>query len=216
MKKFFVLLLASASLFAIPQAVVFDCGGVMTFPADHASIRQFVRESLQLPEAEVEKAEKEREQAIKYGVGEMQFWFVFAQKHTLSIPSDWLQRLTTVMKNAVRPNQEMYNLVNELKKQKIVVAMLSNVDYQYAEILRELGIYQPFDPCLLSCETGVPKPAPGAYKLLLQRLNLLPDMVVFIDDAPENVQAAQKIGIDGIVFHSPEQLRSELAKRSLL
>ena len=107
----------------------------------------------------------------------------------------------------------MYILVDQLKKQQMPVAMLSNVDTRLANLLREFGLYDPFSPCLLSCEMGVDKPDLKAYEILLNQLKLPAGDVVFIDDRLENVEAAKKMGIDAILFESENQLRAELGKR---
>ncbi len=63
---------------------------------------------------------------------------------------------------------------------------------------------------------GLEKPDPKAYQLLLEKVELPANEVVFIDDLEENVEAAKKLGIDAIVFKSAEQVRHELAKRGLI
>jgi FMN phosphatase YigB (HAD superfamily) len=47
-------------------------------------------------------------------------------------------------------------------------------------------------------------------------LNLPAEECVFTDDKKINVEAAEKLGMHGIVFQSPEQLRKELIKLGLL
>ena len=119
------------------------------------------------------------------------------------------------MRDAAGMDIEMYKLVNELK-QNLRVGLLSNSDSQFTNLLRDCGIYEPFDPCLLSTEIGALKPDLKAYRLLLSELALSPEEVIFIDDKLENVEAAKKMGIDGIVFESSQQIRDELSKRELL
>jgi putative hydrolase of the HAD superfamily len=109
----------------------------------------------------------------------------------------------------------MYQLVEQLRQSKVRVAMLSNIDERLATFLRKWKLYEPFDPCLLSYEIGIEKPDPKAFELLLQRLNLPAKDVVFIDDKPENVEAANQLGIHAILFESSEQIRQELTKKEL-
>ena len=40
--------------------------------------------------------------------------------------------------------------------------------------------------------------------------------IIFIDDRAENIEAAQKLGFDAILFTSQNQLQKELKKRGLL
>ena len=107
----------------------------------------------------------------------------------------------------------MYSLVEELQNQQIRVGLLSNVDKRFAKLIGDLGFYQPFDPCLLSCEMGVEKPDPKIYEMLIERLGFPAEEIVFIDDNVENVKAAKKLGLDAIAFESEEQIRKELNQR---
>ena len=120
------------------------------------------------------------------------------------------------MKDAIGVNPEMYVLVDQLKAQQIPVALLSNIDDRLSNLIRDFGFYEPFEPCLLSCEIGVEKPDLKAYELLLKTLNLPAKDVVFIDDRPENVEAAKTLGLDAILFKSEQQLRNELRTRGSL
>jgi FMN phosphatase YigB (HAD superfamily) len=47
-------------------------------------------------------------------------------------------------------------------------------------------------------------------------LNLPAEECVFTDDKKINVEAAEKLGMHGIVFQSPEQLKKELVKLGIL
>jgi putative hydrolase of the HAD superfamily len=110
----------------------------------------------------------------------------------------------------------MYDLVLELKGKGIPVALLSNIDDRLARIIREFNLYAPFDPCLLSCEIGLEKPDPKIYEFLLKEMELSATSIIFIDDRAENIEAAQKLGFDAILFTSQNQLQKELKKRGLL
>ena len=56
------------------------------------------------------------------------------------------------------------------------------------------------------------KPDPKIYRILLERFNLVPEQSVFIDDYPQNIEGARKMGMKGIVFTSVPQVKNELIK----
>ena len=56
------------------------------------------------------------------------------------------------------------------------------------------------------------KPDPKIYRILLERFNLVPEQSVFIDDYPENIEGARKLGMKGIVFKGVEDAKNELKK----
>jgi 2-haloacid dehalogenase len=73
-----------------------------------------------------------------------------------------------------------------------------------------------FDEVILSGELNVIKPDPAIYHILLERIGREASDCIFIDDSLPNIEAAQQLGFQAIHFHSPEQLRSELAKLEIL
>lgn len=69
-----------------------------------------------------------------------------------------------------------------------------------------------FEDIVVSGREKMIKPDLDIYQLCLSRNNLVAEESVFIDDNLENIIAAQKLGIKGIHFKSPDQLTSELAE----
>ena len=64
---------------------------------------------------------------------------------------------------------------------------------------------------IISGKERLMKPEPEIYRLLLERFALISNETVFIDDKLENIEAAQAMGIHGIVFVNPSQMRQEFA-----
>ena len=59
------------------------------------------------------------------------------------------------------------------------------------------------------------KPEPEIYHLLLDRLRVAPEEVLFLDDKLENIEAARNLGIVGLQFSTIEQLRQDLISSGL-
>lgn len=211
-KTIFTLLATSASLFGAPQAVVFDWGNVLAND-DRSVVVRFMCDALRFSEEEFEKANLEKRNAVKTGKSEIDFWIEHAKSRGISLPANWGESYTATLKASVGADPAMYAIVEELKVKKVQVGILSNINDRYVKLIRDFGFYDPFTPCLLSCEIGLEKPDPKAYQALLQALSLPAAEVVFIDDKIENVEAAKKLGIDALLFESASQIREELAKR---
>lgn len=64
----------------------------------------------------------------------------------------------------------------------------------------------------VSHEIGVRKPDPRAYEIVLDYLKLRPEATIFIDDKEENVDAANRLGIKGLVMKSLPKLICDLRK----
>jgi len=56
-----------------------------------------------------------------------------------------------------------------------------------------------FDVVIDSCHTGVRKPDPRIYRMALDAVDADAEAAVFLDDHPENVRAAEALGIRGIL-----------------
>ena len=61
-----------------------------------------------------------------------------------------------------------------------------------------LGLAHLFDVFLLSYELGCVKPHPLVYERALEKLSVDPGAILFLDDSPENVEAAVRCGIRGV------------------
>ncbi len=103
--------------------------------------------------------------------------------------------------------------LQELKKKGYRLYYLSN----FAETARRdcedaLDFLPYMDGGIFSYEEKVIKPEEVIYHLLLEKYGLQPKESVFLDDSPQNVVTAQKLGLHGIVFKDREQAEKELAK----
>jgi 2-haloacid dehalogenase len=67
-----------------------------------------------------------------------------------------------------------------------------------------------FEGIVVSGEEKTRKPFTDIYKILLDRYHVEADKAIFIDDSIKNVEAARALGIHGIVFESPAQLKTAL------
>jgi epoxide hydrolase-like predicted phosphatase len=72
------------------------------------------------------------------------------------------------------------------------------------------GMADAFDVILLSGDVGVMKPDPPIYLLAIERLGVQPKSVVFIDDFLQNIEGARAVGMHGIHFRNPQQVRTDL------
>jgi epoxide hydrolase-like predicted phosphatase len=215
-KMLFSLLAAVAPLVAAPQAVVFDWGDVLATPGKHRyKIVEFLCETIHIEKADFERVNEEKRKAVSLGQSETAFWQTLAQEKGIELPHNWAESYKEAFKASVGANDKLYALVGQLKRKGVRVGLLSNIDSRYTPVLRDLGFYEPFDPCLLSCDIGLEKPDPKIYQLLLDTLQMPANKIVFIDDKQENVEAANRLGMDGIVFESAEQVHSALKERGI-
>lgn len=91
------------------------------------------------------------------------------------------------------------------------IFLLSNFQAVPYSKLREMHpfLYQA-DGAVISAHHQLMKPEPEIYLKLLHKYKLNPEECVFIDDLTDNISAAKALGMEGIVFTSPESTESAL------
>lgn len=130
-----------------------------------------------------------------------------------SVPSLW----ESAWRHHYRERDDMFQFVAHLKGKGYKTALVSNCEWPVVNGLKAVanGQYKLFDEKLFSCQEGIAKPDPEIYRRALNRLNLQPQEAVFIDDRQENIDAAKALGIHGVLFQSPQQVKHDLAMLGL-
>ena len=109
-----------------------------------------------------------------------------------------------------RINQELVDFFPILRTQGYRVAIFSNNTAQLRQQLTDLNILKLVDDVVISAEIGFQKPSKEAFAILFQKLNLLPEEVIFIDDAPKSLETAGEIGYTPILFEGNSKLKEDL------
>ena len=105
----------------------------------------------------------------------------------------------------------MRELIEELKIQRYEIYGLTNWSMEtFPEARVHFGILQMIDRYVVSGAEGLVKPDPRLFQVLLDRYGLKAEECIFIDDNPDNVDAARQMGMEGIVFQGAEDLREKL------
>lgn len=106
-----------------------------------------------------------------------------------------------------------YEWIKGLKEQGYKVYLLSNygkTSFEAARDKRRLSFLPLVDGAVISYEEKMVKPEPGIYEALLRKYDLKAEECVFLDDKPENIEAALALGFHGIVVESYEQAKEVL------
>ena len=99
-------------------------------------------------------------------------------------------------------------LIPQLHQMGKKVYVLSNYGlntFAYTEKLFH-DLFSQMDGMVISSREKLLKPDPRIYQTLLDRYHLTPSECVFIDDRAENIQGAQKMGMQGIVYTGMDAL----------
>ena len=108
-------------------------------------------------------------------------------------------------------------VLSELKQLGVPIYAITNWSAETFPPQRErFAFLSWFQGIVVSGFEGVIKPDRRIFEILCERYRIPPEAAVFIDDVPHNAEAASKLGIHGIHFRSPDQLRGELVGLGLL
>ena len=141
-------------------------------------------------------------------------------------PGDFYRRVAGAVGSALG-EAEFYAIYNDifrlnapaldaLCRQKAAgrtLVLLSNTDVRrFGHIRETYPELLVFDDYVLSFELGMVKPEPGIYIEAARRAACRPEECVFIDDMPENVEAAERLGMAGVIYRPGTDLDAEIMK----
>jgi len=138
--------------------------------------------------------------AVQRGWTAREVWLAEAHRLLEANVGRTVPRLHDAWRATMRPIGENVALARALRP-RYRTAILSNADTSLRGFLEgPLGIADLFDSIVASAEEGIAKPEPAIYRLAAERLGLLIEACVFIDDSEPNVTAAVAVGMQGILF----------------
>jgi len=128
------------------------------------------------------------------------------KENILAYYARWEEMLTGAIEGTVSILEKL------IKDKNYKVVALTNWSAETFPIaLERYEFLHWFEGIVVSGTEKCKKPENKIYNILLERYNLIPEESVFIDDNKRNILAAEKLGINGIHFESPEQLSEALA-----
>ena len=131
---------------------------------------------------------------------------------TLNITEDELAVVREEFFGGDRLDMELVNYIRQLKHDYCTAVLSNYMSHLRHRITEEWQIDDAFHHLFISAEVGHMKPHPEIYSLVLETLGYAPEETVFIDDFIENIEGAGEVGIRGILFQNPEQVKMELNK----
>ncbi len=123
----------------------------------------------------------------------------------------WYGRWKETITGPITETVKIFEELREAKKYKFY-ALTNWSEQTFPWTLENFHFLHWFEGIVVSGVEKTRKPFPEFYQILLSRYNVDPAKALFIDDSHRNIIGAQAVGINGIHFQSPAQLRSELQK----
>lgn len=186
----------------VVRAVIFDYGLVLTGPADPVAFAS-MQELLGAGETQLQAAYWRHRDAYDRGVlSGSQYWNAVADDLHRSLAPEEVQHLLAAdVALWTQPNLPMIAWAGELQSEGVLTGILSNLGDEM-----EMGVRATF-PWLgrfahhtFSHRLGIAKPDAAIYKHAAMGIGVEMEAILFIDDKPENVQAARELGMQAILY----------------
>jgi putative hydrolase of the HAD superfamily len=199
------------------RAVIFDYGRVLTGPPDSAAHAELLRIT-GLSANRFESLYWTDRQAYDEGkLTGLEFWRKLVHDARLNLNDSAIEELNKWdARMWTRGDPAMLAWQLAIKQRGLLTAIVSNMgDSVHEHMVRELDWLSRFDVLVWSYQLRVAKPDPAIYIYASQRLGTAPADTLFLDDRPENVDAAIALGMKGLIFSTVAQLRLDLVDSGL-
>jgi putative hydrolase of the HAD superfamily len=194
------------------QAIIFDIGRVLV-RVDLARAMQGLAQGISLSPQEVWTAIEKDPRWHDWQEGRIspRDWHLHLAKrlgHSLAF-----EQFTEAWNRALDPQPLQENALFETLRKNFRIGLLSNTDsihVAHLEATFEFFRYFPKSTRTYSCVVGASKPSPLIFREALKSLRAKAEESVFIDDVEAYVDAARRLGMQGIRYQSPAQLADDL------
>lgn len=145
------------------------------------------------------------------GMTERQFWkrFLLSAGAPKAGSGD-VEYAMRIYRRHQRPLGSMLALLKRLSSDYRLAA-LADIGKEWIGFKsRKYGLEKIFEVIISSANSGVAKPDPRIYRLLLRALKAKPKECLFIDDKEKNLHPAEKLGMSVLLFTGQEDLERKL------
>ncbi|MGI8439078.1 MAG: HAD family hydrolase [Thermoleophilaceae bacterium] len=194
------------------RGLIVDFGGVLTTDVFQA-FREF-GENEGIDPGTVKRLFKEDEKArtllreLERGeVEEGEFERRFAPMLGVSDSEGLIKRLFA----GVHPDEPMLAAVETARGAGVRTGLISN-SWGNGVTYRRERFDRLFDAVVISGEVGLNKPAPEIFRLGAERVGVVPEDCVFVDDLRENCEGAEAVGMTAVLHRGAEGTLPELER----
>ncbi|MFD2340847.1 HAD family phosphatase [Clavibacter tessellarius] len=187
--------------------LLFDIGGVLiTRPDDIGAISRALDPDApggEEAEARVRDAFDAHREQYDRGGSAREFWEAVARDLDLPTPGeDDLAELVAIeQRRWGAPDDETLAALDRAVAAGYRLAVLSNAPHELADVLEDRdGWGARFDHVMTSARIGMAKPDADVWPLAAERLGSPAERILFVDDKPDNVEAARRAGFHAHVW----------------
>jgi putative hydrolase of the HAD superfamily len=193
------------------RAIIFDIGRVLIHLDIHRAMAGLASD-LKLTPQEVWSAIEKDPRWSDWQEGRMSArdWHLHLSKRLGG--SLTFEQFTDVWNSALAPEPIQPESFLEKLSKNYRLALLSNTDpIHMSHEEARFPFFRFFPVRIYSYRVGASKPNPLIYRAALRACKVRAEEAIYIDDVAAYAEAAQRLGMVGVVFLSPEQLQTDLA-----
>jgi epoxide hydrolase-like predicted phosphatase len=192
------------------RALIFDFGGVLVRMIDDRP-RLALAKKIGLPLSGLDELVFFSESAAQASRGEISVAMHWeAVRKALGLQPGDMPSFLQQFWSADDVNWRLLDYIRSLRP-RFKVGLLSNAWDDLRKTLHDRwNIDGLFDELIISAEVKLVKPDPRIFQLATDRLKVLPDETIFIDDIAENVESARLVGLKGIQYQDFDQVMAEI------
>jgi len=192
------------------KAIIFDFGGVLLRTTDFTPREQLA--------ARLGMSRNELEELIFGGESGDQ-----AQRGEITVQQHWSNlaaqlhcsrnELIILVEEFFAKDELDHSLLDYIRTlhASYKTGLLSNAFDDLRQIITERWHFEDaFDDMIISAEVGLVKPEPRIFRMAVEQLGVEASQAVFVDDMQRNIKGARSVGLVGIHFQNPLQVRHDL------
>jgi putative hydrolase of the HAD superfamily len=116
-----------------------------------------------------------------------------------------IKQLMHIVPESLTPIPGSLDLIRQVKARGHSLFCLSNMHQaSFSFLAAEYTFWNIFSGIVISAHVKMIKPDPAIYLHLLDKYDLAPGETIFVDDMPVNLAAADRLGIQTILFKNPK------------
>jgi putative hydrolase of the HAD superfamily len=192
------------------RAIFFDLGGVI-LRTEYQAPRQYLAERLNMEYDDLVRLVFESETSRKASIGTLtadEHWAALMVR--LKRPASDAQKIRDEFFGGDVLDHELIQLIRALRGQSYKTGLISNAWNDLRQYVTNQKFDDAFDSITISAEVGVVKPEARIYQVALEQLQIQANEAVFVDDFQVNIEGCEKVGMQGILFKDPDEVKQKL------
>jgi len=187
------------------NAVVFDLGKVLV-DFDYGIAAQKLALQSKAPAADIQEVIDQSPLLFRYEAAKMTTPEFFAEVSRQIGFQGSFEEFAAAFADIFTEIPEMTRLHSEVRSAGLATFVLSNTnEIAISHVRRNFPFFAKFNGYIFSFEHGVLKPHERIYEIAEQRIGCWGGEILFLDDKPENVEAAGRRGWQTLCHSSPEE-----------